>query len=327
MKSFLNHPDTLLAESLAGFAATHADLVTLVADGNFIRRKHLARGKVAIISGGGSGHEPLHCGFVGQGMLDAACPGHLFTSPTPDQLAKTASAASGGAGIIFVVKNYAGDVMNFDMAADLLPGKVHQIIVSDDLATGPKKETRRGISGTLVVQKIVGAAAEHKMTVEQIFALGKQVNQSTRSIGVALEGSSNLLTKQKSFPLLDNHLEFGVGIHGEPGTHRINHKSANEMADDMCAAILSDIKEDLKKPALLLVNGLGGSSMSELYFMYYLARQKLETSGVTIVRSLVGNYVTSLNMAGCSITLTSMTEEMLRLWDAPVVTPSLRWGA
>jgi phosphoenolpyruvate---glycerone phosphotransferase subunit DhaK len=327
MKGFLNSPDRLLSESMCGFASAHADLITYVADGNFIRRRNLTKGKVAVISGGGSGHEPLHCGFVGTGMLDAACPGHMFTSPTPDQIAKAAIAIDGGAGCLFVVKNYAGDVMNFDMAADLVRGGARQIIVSDDVATGADMETRRGIAGTLVVQKIIGAAAELGMPLDQIFALGTAVNHSTRSIGVALNGSFNPITKRQSFPLKATEVEFGVGIHGEAGTSRINIKPANEIAADMCELIFADMKSDAKRPALLFVNGLGGTPLGELYLMYHAAQQIFDKAGITIARSLVGSYVTSLNMTGCSITLTSMSDEMLALWDAPVVTASLRWGA
>ena len=327
MKGFLNNPDCLLSESMSGFAAAHADLISHETDGNFIHRKSLTKGKVAVISGGGSGHEPLHCGFVGTGMLDAACPGHMFTSPTPDQIAKAAFATNSGAGCIFIVKNYAGDVMNFDMAADLVQGDARQIIVTDDLATGNNEDTRRGIAGTLVVQKIVGAAAEHGMPLDQVFALGSAVNRSTRSIGVALNGSYNPITKRQSFPLGTREIEFGVGIHGEAGTTRINMKSANEIVEDMCERILGDLESDLKRPSLLFINGLGATPLGELYMVYHAARRIFEKAGVTIVRSLVGSYVTSLNMTGCSITLTSMSDDMLALWNAPVITPSLRWGA
>ena len=317
----------MLSESLRGFSAAHSDMVTYVADGNFIRRNSLTKNKVAIISGGGSGHEPLHCGFVGVGMLDAACPGYMFTSPTPDQIAKAAQAMDTGSGCIFIVKNYAGDVMNFDMGADLFQSKARQIIVSDDLATGSEKAVRRGVAGTLIVQKMIGAAAERGMPLEKLVALGTKINQSTRSMGVALNGSYNPINKRQSFPLKSNEMEFGVGIHGEPGTARIIMKSANEVAADMCAPILADLQTDAKRPALLFVNGLGATPMGELYLMYHAARSIFEAAGVKIARSLVGNYVTSLNMSGCSITLTSMTDEMLGLWDAPVATPSLRWGA
>ncbi len=326
MKAFINSADSLFVESLQGFSAAHSDLVSYVADGNFIRRKHAARNKVAIISGGGSGHEPLHCGFVGYGMLDAACPGYLFTSPTPDQITKSAIATQSGAGVIFVVKNYSGDVMNFDMAADFMPGGARQIIVSDDLATGSETNTRRGIAGTLVVQKIVGAAAEQGMALEKIFALGMQVNLSTRSIGVALEGSFNPITNRKSFLLKSNEMEFGIGIHGERGARSAYKKSANEIAAEMCQPILANMETQNKAPVLLFINGLGGTPLAELYLMYNSARRILEAAGITIARSLVGNYVTSLNTVGCSITVSSMNDDTIRLWDAPVVTPSLRWG-
>jgi phosphoenolpyruvate---glycerone phosphotransferase subunit DhaK len=327
VKGFINSPDNLLSESLSGFAAVHADVIAHVSKGNFIRRKHLTKGKVAVLSGGGSGHEPLHCGFVGRGMLDAACPGYMFTSPTPDQIAKAAIAIDGGAGSIFIVKNYAGDVMNFDMAAEMLGTDVRQIIVSDDVATGAAIETRRGIAGTLIVQKIVGAAAERGMPLDHVLALGTSLNCSTRSIGVAVNGSFNPITLRQSFPLKANQMEFGVGIHGEPGIERLTIKSANDIVADMCAPIIVDLKRDLKKPALLFVNGLGSTPLGELYLIYHAARQIFAKAGITIARSLVGSYVTSLNMTGCSITLSSMSDEMLALWDEPVVTPSLRWGA
>jgi phosphoenolpyruvate---glycerone phosphotransferase subunit DhaK len=326
VKTFINSADTMLAESLRGFASAHAELVTYVADGNFICRKTPAKGKVSVISGGGSGHEPLHCGFVGTGMLDAACHGHMFTSPTPDQIAKAAFATDAGEGCIFIVKNYAGDVMNFDMGADLAPAKIRQVIVSDDLATGPLKANRRGVAGTLIVQKIVGAGAERAMSLEQLFKLGIDLNNSTRTIGVALHSSFNPITRRPSFHLDPTELEFGVGIHGEAGIKRIIMKSAYEIAEDMCSPILFDLKNHAKRPALLFINGLGGTPLGELYLMYHAARQIFEHAGITIARSLVGNYVSSLNMTGSSITLTSMTDEMLSLWDAPVVTPALRWG-
>ena len=295
-------------------------------DGNFIRRKTITKNKVAVISGGGSGHEPLHCGFVGTGMLDAACPGYVFTSPTPDQMVKAALAVEAGSGCIFIVKNYTGDVMNFDMGAELLPGKARQIVVSDDLATSSGTSGKRGVAGTLIVQKIIGAAAERGLLLDQLFALGTKVNHSTRSMGVALNASYNPMTKRQSFPLKGTEIEFGIGIHGEPGSAKVNMKSANEIADDLCAPILADLKIDANRPALLFINGLGATPLGELYLMYHAARRIFEAAGVKIVRSLVGNYVTSLNMSGCSITLTSMSDEMLELWDAPVITPSLRWG-
>ncbi|MGL4404703.1 MAG: dihydroxyacetone kinase subunit DhaK [Notoacmeibacter sp.] len=327
MKGFRNNPDNLLSESLEGFSLAHTDLVSFVSDGNFIRRKTLTESKVAIVSGGGSGHEPLHCGFVGVGMLDAACPGHMFTSPTPDQIAKAAAATDKGNGCIFIVKNYAGDVMNFDMAASLYGGKCGQIIVSDDVATGQNRHSRRGIAGTLVVQKIIGAAAERGMPFEGLLNTGSKINGATRSIGVALEGSFNPTLMKKSFSLHTDEIEFGVGIHGEPGVARIKMKKAQEIAQQLCAPLLDDLLKEKAKPQLLFINGLGSTPLGELYLMYGVVRQILETAGVKIARSLVGNYVTSLNMAGLSVSITSLDEELLQLWDAPVVTPSLRWGA
>lgn len=326
MKSFLNTSETMLPESLSGFVSAHSDLVSHVEDGNFICRKNPTENKVTLISGGGSGHEPLHCGFVGLGMLDAACPGQMFTSPTPDQIAKAALATEQGAGCVFIVKNYAGDLMNFEMAAEQLEGETGLIVVGDDLASSPKKSTRRGIAGTLIVQKIVGAAAEKNWPVRDLVSLGNLVNQSTHSIGVALNGSFNPITKRRSFSLGADEIEFGVGIHGEPGGARRAMKPAHEIAAEMCAPLLAEIGKDLGRPCLLFINGLGGTPLGELYLVYHSVRAIFEKAGVTIARSLVGNYVTSLNMTGCSITVTSMTNHMLALWDAPVQTPSLRWG-
>lgn len=327
MKNFLNTPDRHLMESLGGFSSAHSDLVRHVADGNFICRKIVKRGKVAIVSGGGSGHEPLHSGFVGMGMLDAACPGHMLTSPTPDQISKAANATGLDAGGIFIVKNYAGDVMNFDMAAQMTKADFKQIIVSDDVATGPETTTRRGIAGTLIVQKLVGAAAETGLSLDRVYGIGQRANNATRTLGVALNPSFNPITGQHSFQLENDKMEFGVGIHGEPGIENRDMKSANDIASDICDLMLLEFKAHLGKPALLFVNGLGGTPLNELYVMYNLVRQIFDKAGVVVARSLVGNYATSLNMSGCSITLTSMDSELLNLWDAPVATPSLRWGA
>lgn len=327
MKSFFNQRENHLADSLNGFSSAHSDIVRYVADGNFICRKILRRGKVAIVSGGGSGHEPLHCGFVGMGMLDAACPGHMFTSPTPDQISKAALATGLDAGGVFIVKNYAGDVMNFDLGAQMTNADFRQIIVSDDLATGREKSTRRGIAGTMIVQKLVGAAAEAGLPLDRVFAAGEKANNATRTLGVALNPSFNPITGHHSFQLEGDKFEFGVGIHGEPGIEKRDMKSAKDIALDICDKILIDMGSDQKKPALLFVNGLGATPLNELYLMYHIVRQIFEKAGVLIARSLVGNYVTSLNMTGCSVTLTSLDDELLRFWDAPVATPSLRWGS
>jgi dihydroxyacetone kinase-like protein len=327
MKKFLNSVDTVLTESLDGFAAAHADILVLGEAHKFIRRRVLKPGKVALISGGGSGHEPLHGGFVGHGMLDAACPGQVFTSPTPDQMLAAVQAVDTGAGCLFIVKNYEGDVMNFDMAAEMADG-VLQVVTNDDVAVENSSYTtgRRGVAGTLVVEKIVGAAAEQGMALPELKALGDRVNAATRSMGVALTSGTVPAAGRPTFEIGDGEMEFGVGIHGEPGRRRDSLKSADAIAEEVCAAITGDLGDLAKGPALLLVNGFGGTPSMELYLMYNSARKIFEKRGVSVTRSLVGSYVTSLDMAGCSITLTMLDDETTALWDAPVHTAALRWG-
>jgi len=327
MKKFLNAVDTVLTESLDGFAAAHADILVLGEEHKFIRRRELKPGKVALISGGGSGHEPLHGGLVGHGMLDAACPGQVFTSPTPDQMLAAVQAVDTGAGCLFIVKNYEGDVMNFDMAAEMADG-VLQVVTNDDVAVENSSYTtgRRGVAGTLVVEKIVGAAAEQGMALPELKALGDRVNAATRSMGVALTSGTVPAAGKPTFEIGDGEMEFGVGIHGEPGRRRDALKSADAIAEEVCAAITGDFGERAKGPALLFVNGFGGTPSMELYLMYNSARRMFEKQGVTVTRSLVGSYVTSLDMAGCSITLAMLGDDMTALWDAPVHTAALRWG-
>ncbi len=327
MKKFINAVDTVLAESLHGFAAAHADILALGGGHKFIRRKTLKPGKVALISGGGSGHEPLHGGLVGHGMLDAACPGQVFTSPTPDQMIEAAAEVDTGAGCLFIVKNYEGDVMNFDMAAEMSEG-VMQVVTNDDVAVEHSLYTtgRRGVAGTLVVEKIVGAAAEEGRGLAELKALGDRVNRATRSMGVALTSCTVPAAGKPTFDIGDGEMEFGVGIHGEPGRRRDTLKAADAIAEEICAAIAGDFGADVKGNALLFVNGFGGTPAMELYLMYNSARRLFEKHGVTVVRSLVGSYVTSLDMAGCSITLSMLDDETARLWDSPVRTAALRWG-
>ncbi|MGX5848624.1 dihydroxyacetone kinase subunit DhaK [Mesorhizobium sp. PL10] len=327
MKKFLNSVDTVLTESLDGFVAAHADILVLGDEHKFIRRKVLKPGKVALISGGGSGHEPLHAGFVGHGMLDAACPGQVFTSPTPDQMLAAAAAVDAGAGCLFIVKNYEGDVMNFDMAAEMADG-ILQVVTNDDVAVENSSYTtgRRGVAGTLVVEKIVGAAAEQGMALADLKALGDRVNSATRSMGVALTSCTVPAAGRPTFDIGDGEMEFGVGIHGEPGRRRDTLKNADVIAGEICAAILGDLGDKAKGTALLFINGFGGTPLMELYLMYNSARNIFEKQGVTVTRSLVGSYVTSLDMAGCSITLTMLDDEATSLWDAPVRTAALRWG-
>ncbi|MDG4894271.1 dihydroxyacetone kinase subunit DhaK [Mesorhizobium sp. WSM4976] len=327
MKKFINSVDTVLTETLDGFAAAHSDILVLGEGHKFIRRKELKQGKVALISGGGSGHEPLHGGLVGHGMLDAACPGQVFTSPTPDQMLAAVEAVDTGAGCLFIVKNYEGDVMNFDMAAEMADG-VLQVVTNDDVAVENSSYTtgRRGVAGTLVVEKIVGAAAEQGMALSALKALGERINAATRSMGVALTSGTVPAAGKPTFEIGDGEMEFGVGIHGEPGRRRDALKSADAIAEEVCAAIAGDLGDRAKGPAMLFVNGFGGTPSMELYLMYNSARIIFEKHGITIVRSLVGSYVTSLDMAGCSITLTMLDDEMTKLWDAPVHTAALRWG-
>jgi phosphoenolpyruvate---glycerone phosphotransferase subunit DhaK len=329
MKKFLNSPETLLEESLDGFVAAHADIVVAGDERKFIRRKILKPGKVALISGGGSGHEPLHAGFVGVGMLDAACPGQIFTSPTPDQMVGAVEAVDQGAGVILIVKNYEGDVMNFDMAAEMTEGRCAAVITDDDVAveTSTYSTGRRGVAGTLIVEKIVGAAAETGAPRGELQALGQRVNRQTRSIGVALTSCTVPAAGKPNFELSDSEVEIGVGIHGEPGRRRILLRSAREMAAEMMKAILIDLAPKHGAEAILFVNGFGATPLIELYLLYYEAARILGAAGVKPTRSLVGSYVTALDMAGASITVSMLEADTTRFWDAQVHTAALRWGA
>lgn len=328
MKKLINGADTALAESLDGFARAHGDIVALGEDRKFVRRKSLSPGKVALISGGGSGHEPLHAGFVGLGMLDAACPGQVFTSPTPDQMIAAAAAVDGGAGCLFIVKNYEGDVMNFEMAREMADGAIETVIVNDDVAVENSSWTtgRRGVAGTMIVEKIVGAAAEAGRDLATLKALGDRVNGRTRSMGVALTSCIVPAAGNPTFQLAEDEMEMGVGIHGEPGRKRVKLKPAREIAEEIVDAVIGDFSPTAAGDAIVLVNGFGGTPSMELYLVFDNAAKALERRGVRIARSLVGNYVTSLEMAGCSITVTLADDETLALWDAPVRTAALRWG-
>ena len=326
MKKLINAPETVLAEALDGFAAAHADIVSLGEERKFVRRARLTPGKVALISGGGSGHEPLHAGFVGRGMLDAACPGQVFTSPTPDQMIAAAAAVDGGAGVLFIVKNYEGDVMNFDMAAEMAGREIMKVVTDDDVAveTSTYSTGRRGVAGTLIVERLVGAAAEEGRPLTALKELGDRVNSETRSMGVALTSCTVPAAGKPTFAIGEDEMEMGVGIHGEPGRRRVKLAPADAIADDMVGAIAADLGRS--GDAILLVNGFGGTPAMELYLMYHAARTRLEKRGFAVRRSLVGNYVTSLEMAGCSITVSLIDEALTKLWDAPVHTAALRWG-
>jgi dihydroxyacetone kinase-like protein len=328
MKKLINSPETMLSESLAGFAAAHADIVTLDSAGRFVQRRNLRPGKVALISGGGSGHEPLHSGFVGRGMLDAACPGQVFTSPTPDQMVAAAEAVDTGAGCLFVVKNYEGDVMNFEMAAEMAGHEIMTVVTNDDVAVEASTFStgRRGVAGTLIVEKIVGAAAEEGKDLASLQALGSLVNERSRSMGIALTSCTVPAVGKPTFTLGDDEMEMGVGIHGEPGRRRVNLMTADAIASEMLSTVLMDLRAPSASECLLLVNGMGGTPAMELYLMVNAARRLLQEAGLTPVRFLTGSYVTSLDMAGCSISVTLLDEELKRLWDAPVHTAALRWG-
>jgi dihydroxyacetone kinase-like protein len=328
MKKLINAVDDVLTESLRGFARAHADIVEVSFAPTFVRRRDAPRpGKVALISGGGSGHEPLHAGFVGRGMLDAACPGQVFTSPTPDQMEAAAHAVDGRAGILWIVKNYSGDVMNFEMAADLVGGEHATVLVNDDVAVEDSSFTtgRRGVAGTLIVEKVCGAAAEAGAGLAVLKALGDKVVGRTRSMGVALTSCTVPAKGSPTFALGEDEMEMGVGIHGEPGRRREKLAAADAIATEMTAAILADLAAAPGTPLLLHVNGFGGTPLMELYLLYDAAARVLDGHGHQIARSLVGNYTTSLDMAGGSITVTALDDEIMGLWDAPVHTAALRW--
>ncbi|MEE3372627.1 MAG: dihydroxyacetone kinase subunit DhaK [Planctomycetota bacterium] len=329
MKKFLNDPDTLLHDSLHGFVRAHQDLLQANFHPTFVfRRDAPIQDKVAIVSGGGSGHEPLHAGLVGPGMLDAACPGEVFTSPTPDQMLAAAQQVDSGAGVLFIVKNYSGDVMNFEMAAEMYPGSQASVITNDDVAVEDSTFTtgRRGVAGTLIVEKIVGAAAEQGGDLSSCCALAERVNAQSGSMGVALTSCTVPAAGKPTFDIAEDEIEMGVGIHGEPGRKRMTLASADELAAQLLQPIVETLQLTNPDEVLLLINGFGATPMMELSLMFECVGRLLDHKQITVRRSLLGNYVTSLDMAGCSITLTKLDPEMLELWDAPVHTAALRWG-
>lgn len=328
MKKMINGVESVLEESLNGFARAHDDIITLNHQPHYVTRKAPVKGtKVALISGGGSGHEPLHTGLVGQGMLDAACPGQIFTSPTPDQMMMAAQQVENGAGVLFIVKNYAGDVMNFEIAAEMLDCPHETVLVSDDVSLPKDHSTgRRGVAGTLIVEKIVGAAAEAGADLATCKALGDRVASATASMGVALSSCTVPALGKPTFDIGDNEIEMGVGIHGERGREPMDLSSASEMVEHLATAIDKELFPAKGEKILLHVNGFGATPLMELYLVYDLAAQFFSERGVEVERSLVGNFTTSLDMAGCSVTMTKLDEEMLQYWDAPVHTAALRWG-
>jgi dihydroxyacetone kinase-like protein len=329
MKMLINVPERVVADGLRGMALAHPELVVDVDNRVIVRRDAPVAKKVGLVSGGGSGHEPLHGGFVGHGMLDAACPGEVFTSPVPDQMLRAAAAVDSGQGVLFVVKNYTGDVLNFDMAAELADDegvRVAKVLVQDDVAVTDSLYTagRRGTGGTLFVEKLAGAAAEEGASLEEVTAVAQRVADSSRSFGVALGAVTTPAKGSPTFDLPPGELELGIGIHGEPGRERRAMMTSGEIADFAVDALLEDLRPDL--PLLVLVNGMGATPLLELYGFNAEVQRVLTERGVAVARTLVGNYVTSLDMAGCSVTLCQVDEELLRLWDAPVSTPGLRWG-
>jgi dihydroxyacetone kinase-like protein len=327
MKKLINGVESVLEESLNGFARAHSNIIQFNHQPHYVTRKNKPENKVALISGGGAGHEPLHTGLVGKGMLDAACPGQVFTSPTPDQMLMAAQEVENGAGVLFIVKNYAGDVMNFEIAAEMLDCPHETVLVNDDVSLPKDHSTgRRGVAGTLIVEKIVGAAAEAGADLATCKQLGDKVVNSTASMGVALTSCTVPALGQPTFDISDNEVEMGVGIHGERGREVMSLTTADDLVQILAKAIDEELKPTKDQRVLLHINGFGATPLMELYLVYDLAAQFFEERGIKIVRSLVGNYTTSLDMAGCSITLTLMDDEMLQYWDAPVHTAALRWG-
>ncbi|MEW2529518.1 dihydroxyacetone kinase subunit DhaK [Streptomyces sp. NPDC047071] len=329
MKMLINVAETVVADALRGMAAAHPELAVDVENRVVARRDAPVAGKVAVVSGGGSGHEPLHGGFVGPGMLSAACPGEVFTSPVPDQMVRAAAAVDSGAGVLFVVKNYTGDVLNFDMAAELAQDEgvqIAKVLVDDDVAVTDSLYTagRRGTGATLFVEKLAGAAAEEGRPLARVEAIARRVNDTSRSFGVALSACSTPAKGSPTFDLPAGELELGVGIHGEPGRERRPMMTSGEIADFAVNAVVEDLGP--RDPVLVLVNGMGATPLLELYGFTAEVHRVLRERGVAVARTLVGSYVTSLDMAGASVTLCQIDEELLRLWDAPVRTAALRWG-
>jgi len=330
VKKLINDPENVVAETLAGFQAAHSDLITVYTDPDYVVRADApVQGKVGLVSGGGSGHEPLHAGYVGLGMLDAAVPGAVFTSPTPDPILEATKKVDGGAGVLHIVKNYTGDVLNFETAAELAEMEgitVKAVVVNDDVAVEDSTWTagRRGVAGTVLVEKIAGAAAQRGDDLDGVLAIAQKVNGQVRSMGMALTACTVPHVGKPSFDLEEDEIEIGIGIHGEPGRERVKFDSADAITDKLVDAILADRTWSGK--VLLFVNGMGGTPEAELYIVYAHARKRLEDAGLEVARSLVGNYITSLEMQGCSITVLELDDELTELYDAPVHTVALRRG-
>ena len=332
MKKLINRPEDVVTEELQGVAAAHADLVRVEFAPNYVVRVDApVEGKVGLVSGGGSGHEPMHGGFVGMGMLDAACPGEVFTSPTPDQMLEATKAVDGGAGVVHIVKNYTGDVMNFEMAAELARGEgieVEAVVIDDDVAVQDSLYTagRRGVGTTVLAEKICGAAAEERRSLADVSELCRRVNANGRSMGMALTSCTVPAAGQPTFELGEDEMEIGIGIHGEPGRERLKLEPARQIVERLATPVVEDLPFNDGDRVLAFVNSMGGTPLIELYVVYNELRRFLEERGIMIERRLIGPYITSLEMAGCSITLLRLDDELTRLWDAPVNTPGLRWG-
>jgi phosphoenolpyruvate---glycerone phosphotransferase subunit DhaK len=331
MKKLINAPDDVVDEALAGMAAAHGDLLKVIDPNVIVRADAPRQGKVGVISGGGSGHEPMHGGFVGMGMLDAACPGAVFTSPVPDQMLAATKAVEGGAGVLHIVKNYTGDIMNFELAAELAQAEgieVTSVVIADDVAVQDSLYTagRRGVGGTVLAEKIVGAAAEEGQDLAAVTALCQRVQDNVRSMGMALTSCTVPAAGKPTFEIGDDEMEIGIGIHGEPGRERRKLASADEITEALMNPILDDGGYGSGDRVLAFVNGMGGTPLLELYVVYNKVAAMCRDRGVTIERNLIGSYITSLEMAGASITLLKLDDEMVRLWDAPVHTAALRWG-
>jgi len=331
MKKLINAPDSVVDDALAGMVAAHGDLLRVIEPNVVVRADAPRQGKVGVISGGGSGHEPMHGGFVGRGMLDAACPGAVFTSPVPDQMLAATKAVDGGAGVLHIVKNYTGDVMNFELAAELAQAEgieVTSVVIADDVAVQDSLYTagRRGVGGTVLAEKIVGAAAEEGQDLAAVTALCQRVQDNVRSMGMALTSCTVPAAGKPTFEIGDDEMEIGIGIHGEPGRERRKLASADEITEALMNPVLDDGGFGSGDRVLAFVNGMGGTPLLELYVVYNKVAAMCRDRGVTIERNLVGNYITSLEMAGCSITLLKLDDELVRLWDAPVHTAALRWG-
>jgi dihydroxyacetone kinase-like protein len=330
VKKFINNPDCVVTQALEGMKLAHGDIVGVNEEPCFVFRADKKKGKTALVSGGGSGHEPLHAGYVGYGMLDAACPGNIFTSPVPDQIEAAAKAVDSGKGTLFIIKNYTGDIMNFEMAAALCESsgiKTASVIINDDVAVKNSLYTagRRGVGAAVLVEKICGAKAEEGADLETLTRLAKRCNENSRSIGVAATSCTVPAAGKPTFNLAEDELEFGIGLHGEPGVSRIPIKPADELVEMMLDAILKDLPRKAGDEAIVMLNGMGGTPLIELYLLYAKTAAVLKASGFPPVRSLVGNYITSLEMQGFSITCMKADREIFSCWDAPVNTPALRW--